>query len=106
MILRIIEHPILGKSKYKKKVKIYFNGKRLEAYEGEMIAAALIANGIKVFRYTKRENKPRGVFCDIGICTDCVMVVNKVPNITTCITPVRDGLRIETQKERGDWRSQ
>jgi len=67
------------------------------AYKGETIAAALIANGYKGFRYTQRFNLPRGVFCGIGQCTDCSMIVNGIPNVRTCVTRVEEGMIIETQ---------
>lgn len=95
--MRIIEHPILGKLKDKKKIKIIVDGKEIEAYKGEMIAAALLANGKSVFRLTKKNNMPRGIFCGIGRCTDCVMIVNGLPNVRTCVTPVEEGMKIETQ---------
>jgi len=102
--MRIKNHPILGKMEEKKKVKIYVDNKEMEAYEGEMVASALLANGKKVFRLTKKEKRPRGIFCAIGRCTDCVMIVNGIPNIRTCITPVQEGMEIETQKGCGEWK--
>lgn len=93
----------MGKQEDKKEVSIWVDGKRYTAYEGEMIAAALLANGIKVFRYTRKRNKPRGLFCAIGRCTDCVMIVDGVPNVRTCITPVKEGMKIETQIGLGNW---
>ena len=48
-----------------------------------MIAAALIANGIWINRYTAHKNKPRGIYCAIGRCTDCIMTVDNVPNVRT-----------------------
>lgn len=100
---RVENHPILGKARHGKRVTIYFNGKPISAYEGEPIAASLIAAGIKVFRYTSKYNEPRGIFCAIGQCTDCVMTVDGVPNVRTCITPVKEGMRIKTQKGLGKW---
>lgn len=100
----IKNHPILGKLENKKKVKIIVDDEKIEAYEGEMIASALLAHGKKVFRYTKRFKEPRGVFCAIGRCTDCVMTVNGIPNIRTCVTPVEEGMKIETQKGLGWWK--
>jgi len=88
----------------KKKVKIYVDDKEMEAYEGEMVASALLANGKKMFRLTKKEKRPRGVFCAIGRCTDCVMIVDSIPNIRTCITPVKEGMKIDTQKGCGKWK--
>jgi len=94
---RIEEHPILGIQKKGKKVRFSMDGKEIEGYEGEPIAAALKAAGLMVHRYTQKEHKPRGIFCAIGRCTDCVMIVDGVPNIRTCITPLRDGMTVQTQ---------
>jgi len=101
---RVENHPILGKLKKGKKVKIVVDGEGMDAYEGEMIASVLLAYGKNIFRYTKRNKEPRGVFCAIGRCTDCVMTVNGIPNIRTCVTPVEEGMKIETQRGLGKWR--
>ena len=79
------------------------DGKKIEAFEGESIASALLAIGVRVFRYTKNRSEPRGIFCAIGRCTDCVMTVDGVPNVRTCVTPVKDGMKIQTQRGLGEW---
>lgn len=94
---RIQEHPILGEPQKGKKVTFLYDGKEIEGYEGEPIAAALKAAGVMVHRYTAKQHKPRGIFCAIGRCTDCVMVVDGKPNIRTCVTPLKAGMRVETQ---------
>ena len=94
---RIKEHPILGVYEKSKTVKFIFDGKEMEGYEGEPIAVALKAAGVMIHRYTKKEHKPRGIFCAIGRCTDCVMIVDGRPNVRTCITPLTDGMKIQTQ---------
>jgi hypothetical protein len=71
MSSRISEHPILGEQQKGKLVTFTYDGKELQGYEGEPIAAALKAAGVMVHRYTKKEHKPRGIFCAIGRCTDC-----------------------------------
>ena len=101
---RIYKHPILGDFPKRKKIYFYYNGRKLSAYEGEMIAAALYANGIRVLRKTEKFNEPRGIFCAIGRCTDCVMIVDGIPNIRTCITPVKEGIKVEFQKGLGKWK--
>jgi len=98
IFLRIEYHPILGHLEYGRKIVIEVDGKVLEAIEGEPIAAALLANGIRICRQTEKKNEPRGVFCAIGQCTDCMMTVDGVPNIRTCVTPACEGMRIETSK--------
>jgi predicted molibdopterin-dependent oxidoreductase YjgC len=100
---RVINHPILGHIKERKKIKIMVDGKYITAYKGETIAAALIANDYKFFRRTSRYQSPRGFFCGVGQCTDCSMVVNGRPNIRTCVTRVKEGMIIETQYGNGKW---
>lgn len=95
--MRVIHHPILGELEEKNEVTIYYNGIPVPAREGEPIAAALINAGIKAFRTTPKLDKPRGIFCAIGRCTDCMMIVDGKPNTRTCVTPVCDGMKVETQ---------
>jgi predicted molibdopterin-dependent oxidoreductase YjgC len=102
--VRITEHPILGNLPPAREITITVDGKPLRAREGEMIAAALTAAGIKLLRTTSRSRDGRGIFCAIGRCTDCVMVVNGRPNVRTCVTPVEDGMSVETQKHLGVWK--
>ena len=95
--MRIQLHPIIDDFKKGKKVTFTYNGKELEGYEDEPIAATLKATGIEIHRYTRKNHEPRGVYCAIGRCTDCVMIVDGVPNIRTCMTPLKEGMVIETQ---------
>lgn len=94
--LRVKDHPILGKSKLGRKITISVDGYKMEAIEGEPIAAALMANGIRIFRRTRKRSEPRGVFCAIGLCTDCIMTVDGVSNVRTCVTMVKEGMEIRT----------
>ncbi|TYQ17952.1 UNVERIFIED_CONTAM: 2Fe-2S iron-sulfur cluster protein [Acetivibrio alkalicellulosi] len=94
---RIKEHPILKSFQKGRLVKFEFDGNVMEGFEGEPISVALKANGVMVHRYTKKHSQPRGVFCSIGRCTDCVMIVDGQTNVRTCITPLAEGMKIETQ---------
>lgn len=97
MAERIYNHPILGETPGRKMVHFTYDGKQLEGYEGEPIAASLKVAGVMTHRYTAKRHEPRGIFCAIGRCTDCVMVVNGQPNVRTCITPLEEGMVVETQ---------
>jgi predicted molibdopterin-dependent oxidoreductase YjgC len=99
--MRITEHPILGTFEKGKKVSFTFDGRRLEGFEGEPIAVALRSHGVMVHHYTTKRNEPRGVFCAIGRCTDCIMVVDGKLNVRTCVTPLREGMVVETQIGKG-----
>jgi len=102
--MRILHHPILGEAPAARTVTIRVDGRPVQALEGEMIASALTAAGIKRLRTTARGRDPRGIFCAIGRCTDCVMEVNGRPNVRTCVTPVEAGMRVNTQVGLGVWK--
>jgi len=99
--MRVSQHPILGPVSGGRTVTIYFDGRPVRALEGEPIAAALLAAGVCTMRTTPRLGEPRGVFCAIGRCTDCLMTMDGTPNVRMCVTPVREGMRIETQHGEG-----
>jgi predicted molibdopterin-dependent oxidoreductase YjgC len=95
--MRVQHHPILGDLEETQMVEIEVDGRKIKARNGEMIAAALLANDITINRYTQKKHEPRSIFCGIGKCTDCVMTVNGIPNVRTCVTPVSAGMVINTQ---------
>ena len=95
--MRISEHPILGIPEQKKEVEFTYDGNVMIGLEGEPVAAALKAAGVTIHRYTSRHHSPRGIFCAIGRCTDCVMVVDGMPNVRTCVTPLAAGMDVRTQ---------
>lgn len=97
MCLRVDQHVILDVEKKGALVEITVDGKVIDAYEGEPILAAVLSSGIKINRYTVKKHEPRGLFCGIGQCTDCAMIVDGKPNVRTCITPVKAGMVVLTQ---------
>lgn len=96
----IQNHPIL-QYEHGKEVSFSFDGKELKGYEGEPIAMALHANGVRIYRITPEMKRPRGFFCAIGKCSSCFMTVDGVPNVRTCVTPLTQGMKVETQKGKG-----
>ncbi len=94
--MRIRNHPIL-KFQHQKKVAFTFQGRKMEGYSDEPIAAALVAAGVKVLSYSIRLKRPRGFFCAIGKCSSCLMKVNGVPNVRTCVTKLEEGMVVERQ---------
>jgi len=104
--MRISEHPLLGTLDESHTVTVFFEGKSIVALRDEPIASALFNAGVKVFRKTDKERQSRSIFCGIGRCTDCVMIVNGIPNVRTCVTRVEDGMEIERQIGLGKWREE
>ncbi|MBW1697191.1 MAG: (2Fe-2S)-binding protein [Deltaproteobacteria bacterium] len=83
--------------------EIEVDGETIVAYEGETIAAALIAAGRRTFRRTAKKKHPRGMYCGIGLCFECMMVINGIPNTRACQTLATPGCRVETQEGLGRW---
>lgn len=98
--MRIVEHPILD-FKRGEKITFFFDGQPIEGYIGETIAAALHGAGVRVLGHSTELHRPRGLFCAIGNCSSCLMVVNGEPNVRVCVEKVEPGMQVETQKGKG-----
>jgi len=99
--VRIEKHPILDFARGKK-VSFIFDGREMEGHEGETITAALVAAGVLTLSKSIKLERPRGFFCGIGRCSSCNMIVNGVPNIRACVTPLEEGMEVKTQIGRGE----
>lgn len=102
---RVVHHPILPDLEGRR-ITFFFEGQELKAAEGETIAAALMANGIRSLRYTSKQHETRGIFCGIGQCSDCMMEVDGKLNVRVCVTPVKQGMKVKMQSGFGVWRRQ
>jgi len=99
---RITTHPILGDLPPLPLVEFSFDGAAVSGRDGESIAAALFAAGYRVFRTMPRFGDARGGYCMIGRCTDCLVVVDGIPNVPACRTPVSAGQAVRTQHGLGE----
>ena len=99
--MRITTHPIIDFQK-KKKIQFFFNKKKISAVDGDSIASALHANGVNVLSHSLRYHRPRGFFCGIGKCSSCFMTVENVPNVRTCILPVKKDIVVKEQENIGE----
>jgi 2Fe-2S iron-sulfur cluster binding domain len=70
-------------------VTFRFAGVEISAARGCSIGAALWAAGVRRFRSTRRYGRPRGIYCGIGQCYDCLVRIDGGPPVRACITPVR-----------------
>lgn len=78
----------------------FMDGVPVAAYPGESLAAALLAAGRRHGRVTERRNQPRGYFCGMGVCWECIVVVDGRPGVRACMTPARAGMNVRTQHGR------
>jgi hypothetical protein len=80
------------------------DGVPMTAAEGQSIAGALIGSGIMSWRRTRFDDQPRGVFCGIGACFDCLITVNDEPNVRACLAQVREGRSRDASGGHRLWR--
>ncbi|MEA3302779.1 MAG: (2Fe-2S)-binding protein [Pseudomonadota bacterium] len=82
-------------------VTVVINGRSVIVPQGESVAAAVLAENIGYTRTTPVKQQPRAPFCMMGVCFDCLMIIDGVPNQQACMVQVRDGMRIERQHGSG-----
>ena len=99
--MRIKKHPII-EFKEREKISFYFNKKKIFGIKGDSIASALHAAGVKEFTKSLKYARPRGFFCGIGKCSSCLMRVNGISNVRTCIAPLKEGITVEYQDKLAD----
>ncbi|MCX5062710.1 (2Fe-2S)-binding protein [Streptomyces sp. NBC_00452] len=80
---------------------VTLDGREIEAVPGQTVAATLWAAGITSWRTTRGARRPRGVFCGIGVCFDCLVTVNDRPGQRACLVSVQPGDAIRTQEGTG-----
>ena len=80
-----------------KTVAFNFDGRSVEAYEGDTIASALYASGVRTFSRSFKYHRPRGLLCVGGNCPNCLMTVDGVPNVRACTERVQNGMSVRGQ---------
>ena len=79
-------------------VRFSFEGRRMQARQGMTLAAALLANGQSHFRDAAVSGAPRGPFCMMGACFECLVVIDGTPNRQACMTEVAEGMDVHRQR--------
>jgi len=87
---RIKSHPILPDTS-EATLPFYWKDQQFFARPGEMLASALIANGVQIFGHHPKDNSAQGVFCANGQCSQCMVIADAVP-VKSCMTPVHAGM--------------
>ena len=75
-----------------------FDGKSIPFIEGDSVASALLRTGVKTLRITRFKSEPRSIFCGIGHCFDCLVVIDEIPNQRACMTQARPGIQVRHQE--------
>jgi sarcosine oxidase subunit alpha len=91
-------HPDLGADE-RPAVRFRFEGREVVAREGQSVGAALLADGVDILTRSFKFHRPRGYTCGAGACGNCLLTVDGLPSVPSCVTPVAPGL--EVRRERG-----
>ena len=78
-------------------VHLHFDGEAVTAFNGDNLAAALLRAGKVKFR-TAAEDDPRGPYCMMGVCFECLVEIDGRPNQQACQSMIRDGMQIRRQQ--------
>jgi predicted molibdopterin-dependent oxidoreductase YjgC len=79
------------------RVTIVVDGRPVQAAQGDSVAAALVAQGRTAFRSTEVAGRPRGPYCMMGVCFDCLVTIDDRANRQACMVQVAEGMRVQTQ---------
>lgn len=74
-------------------VTVFLDGVGVAAEPNETVAAVLTRQPLVYSRTTGISGAPRAPYCMMGVCFDCLAVVDGAL-VQTCLTPVRDGMDI------------
>src|SRR5699024_9433486 len=92
---RITNHPVLGDIEPRNVISFTFDGKTYSGYEGDTIASALLANGIRQLRVNEQTMHPTAIYCNIGPSFECRATADGEKAIRACMTPIRPDMIVE-----------
>lgn len=86
---------VAGSDEGRRRIEFAFDGAPVIGFAGDTVAVALLAAGIRTLRQGAEGGGPRGLFCAMGVCQECVVVVDGA-NVEACRLPVSDGLDVRS----------
>lgn len=83
-------------------LEVTLNGNKIQVPEGTTVAAMALTAGLRYTRTTAISDSKRAPFCMMGVCYECLMIIDGVPNQRACSCYVKNGMQVETQQGTGD----
>ena len=80
-----------------KALTLYIDGQAVPAEFGETVAAVLLRQQTPACRTTPVNDSPRAPHCMMGVCFDCLAIVDGAASTQCCLVTVREGMRVERQ---------
>src|SRR5690625_6138175 len=95
---RILDHPVLGKIAEQTPITFTFDNKTFVGVQGDTIASALMADEVRKLRVQESADTTRGIYCNIGHCLECRVIVNKKSAIRACMTLIEEDIIVENSQ--------
>lgn len=83
-------------------INITINGEPASAYANDSVAAAVLCHGMQSTRTSTVSGSPRAPLCMMGVCFECLMIIDGKPNQRACMVKVREGMTVEFQRGVGE----
>lgn len=80
---------------------VFLNGQKVQVVAGTTVAAVALSQGLRATRTTPVSGSQRAPFCMMGVCYDCLMIIDGKANQRACACYVKNGMQIETQQGVG-----
>ena len=81
-------------------ITISFEGTEIQVAPEQTVAAALLSKGHIILKNSVVSGQPRAAFCMMGVCFECLLVINGQPSQQSCLIQVREGMDIKRQVEQ------
>jgi sarcosine oxidase subunit alpha len=82
--------------KKRRPLDVIIDGRKVQAFEGELVSTVLHAEGISIFARKHTTGNPSGIYCGMGVCYECLVTIDGTPNVRACQTFAADHMVIET----------
>src|SRR4030043_1001201 len=69
----------------------------VQAFPGETLATVILASGKKVLRLSDKRHRPRSYYCGMGLCNECLVILEDGSRVRACQTPAVPSMKIRTR---------
>jgi len=91
--------PDLSPIRERRLLELTIDGRKAQAFEGELVSTVLLAEGIAAFARKAATGRLSGIYCGMGVCYECLVTIDGVPNVRACQTYAADQMAIETANQ-------
>lgn len=77
-------------------IEVTIDGRPFLGRPGDTVAAVLMEAGQVACRTSAVSCEPRGPYCLMGVCFECLVAIDGIANRQACLVPIESGMQVET----------